>query len=113
MFVQPSCEERVHDPKEIGEQFFIFAVTGQMGVIRHEAVGIDFDLIAIFKPEKQVVIELFHSVGLKQPALVVALPSDMKKRLVIDDHVSGMGRHADLNIKGRATERQKQITPNS
>lgn len=78
-----------------------------MGVIGHETVGVDFNLITLLKPQQQVVVNLLHSIGLKEPFFVVALPRDMKEGTVINNHVSWMSRHAGLNIKSCATERKK------
>ncbi len=59
-----------------------------MGVIIHEAVGINLYLIAIFIPKEEGSIEPFSPGVFKEPIVVMTLPGHMKGGTVFDNGVT-------------------------
>ncbi len=62
-------------------------------MIRHKAVGIDFNLISLFIFEEEIVVELFCPIGFQKPGVVVAFPGDMKGRTIINNCIAGLIGH--------------------
>lgn len=58
-------------------------------MIIHEIIRVERDTVFVFIFEEQVVINLFCPIPLKEPVLVVALPSDVEVGVVVDDVVAG------------------------
>src|SRR4030095_10724210 len=58
VLVIDSGEQRIYGSEEVGEEVFVFAITGEMGMGGHETIGIDQNTITRFVFEKEIVIEL-------------------------------------------------------
>jgi len=63
-FVIDPCEERIHGSKKVGKEIFVLAVSGQMGMGGHEAVGVDANPVTVFIFQEEVVIKAFSRIGL-------------------------------------------------
>jgi len=47
-FVVNAGEQAVHQAKQVREELFVLAISGEMGMGGHEAIGIDRDPVSIF-----------------------------------------------------------------
>ena len=77
-FVIESGEESIDDSKEVRKIFFIVNITSNMGVIGHETVGKNLNVIFVFVFEQKVVIFFLGPIMLEVKITVVTLPSDME-----------------------------------
>lgn len=73
-----------------------------MRVIGHETVRVELNAVSNFVFQEQIVIQAFGGIGLHQPGLIVALPGDVKDRVIAEHGVSGKGRHVSLQSKFNA-----------
>ena len=62
-------------------------------MIVHEVIGIKNDLISIFVFQQEIVIELLGPIGFKEPAVIVALPGDVKDGTIPDNLVAWQVGH--------------------
>ena len=69
-------------------------MSGEMGVIIHEGVGVEGDAISVFILEEEVVIALFDPLVLEEPVIVMTFPGDMEVGIVVEDILSGEIGHA-------------------
>lgn len=92
-------KDGVHDSKEVREQLLIHAIARQVGMVGHEAIGIDINLISGLIFEEKVIIEALRPFGLEQPVFVMALPGDVEGGVVAEDGIPGAIGHAGNESK--------------
>jgi hypothetical protein len=102
-------KQRVYDPEEIGEKFFIFANSRHVGVIGHEGVGVEPDFVSIFKAEQQAVIEFLSPVSSEEPVFIVTLPGNMEGGAIVNVGISGKVCHGPDRSKNDAKISRMEI----
>lgn len=78
-------KEGVDEFKEVGEALTGGELTGDVGVIVHEVVGINQDTVFLFVGKQEVIVVCFGPLCVEEPVVVVALPGDVEGVAVKED----------------------------